>query len=101
MHPSRRAVSETAPILPKSFCRGEGNFVEKRQLTMQPGVSIIYSLINQESEDTEMTARCITIGNCSVSESVRSASMSFDAVRFYSYCVFYYYGWRSTAWQRT
>lgn len=48
-----------------------------------------------------MTARCITIGNCSMSESVRSASMSFDAVRFYSYCVFYYYGWRSTAWQRT
>lgn len=47
-----------------------------------------------------MTARYTTIGNCSVSESVRSASMSFDAVRFYSYCVFYY-GWRSTAWQRT
>ena len=48
-----------------------------------------------------MTERNAAMINCSVSESVRSASMSFDAVRFYSYCVFYYYGWRSTAWQRT
>lgn len=35
-----------------------------------------------------MTACCEKMSNCSVSESVRSASMSFDAVRFYSYCVF-------------
>ena len=48
-----------------------------------------------------MTACRANVSNCSVSESVRSASMSFDAVRFYSYCVFYYYGWRVNAGQRT
>lgn len=47
---------------------------------------------------TECNAAMI---NCSVSESVRSASMSFDAVRFYSYCAFYYYGRGNAAEQGT
>ncbi len=48
-----------------------------------------------------MTDRNAVMKNSSVSESVRSASMSFNAVRFYSYCAFYYYGWRKAAAQGT
>lgn len=48
-----------------------------------------------------MTERNAAMINSSVSESVRSASMSFNAVRFYSYCDFYYYGWRNAAGQGT
>lgn len=45
--------------------------------------------------------RCECVRSISVSESVHGAVMSFNAVRFYSYCVFYYYGRNSEARQRT
>ena len=48
-----------------------------------------------------MSCRNALMNHLSVSESALSASMSFNAVRFYSCCAFYYYGWRSAAGQRT
>lgn len=48
-----------------------------------------------------MSERNAAVMNCSVSASARSASMSLSAVRFYSYCDFYYYGWRRAAAQGT
>ncbi len=48
-----------------------------------------------------MICRNANMNNSSVSESVRSAYSSFNAVRFYSYCAFYYFGWSNIAGQRT
>ncbi len=44
-----------------------------------------------------MTCCNANMNNSSVSESARSAFVSFNAVRFYSYCVFYYFGWSNSA----
>ncbi len=48
-----------------------------------------------------MTCRNAIENNSSVSESILSASVSFNAVRFYSYCVYYYFGWSDMIGQRT
>ena len=45
-----------------------------------------------------MTMRSICNVERSVSNSARSASMSFNAVRFYSYCAFYCFDWRNAVW---